>query len=120
MPEVGGFICDPWGNKARIVRATLDIIFTSDWHTADKESKGYVAVGAMELAKVLIEGYTFEPKPEEPKREIPKDGTPVKSINGNPRVFISAGKLEGGCLHVYVAGTFEGDTFSLTTWEVIK
>jgi len=122
MPEVGGFLCDPWGGKARIVSYSAIVIFTSEWCSVSKETEAHVNVGAMELAKVLIEGYTFEPKPEEkPEREIPKEGTLVNvwSDGQKKSIRISAGVNNKG-LGCYVDGRYEGIVAYWLNWEVIK
>lgn len=119
-PEVGGFIKRPNSEySAIVIEITGNVISVTGWSYCGDQNT--IHANSYDIRRVIEDGYTFKPKPEEPKREIPKDGVPVKVNSGsNSTVFISAGKMDGDCLHVYIAGSFSGTTFSTKNWKLIK
>lgn len=113
-PEVGGKLILHNCREYIIRRVDRDILIFSrkDCH---KCNTAYLP----ELIKYPVE---FKPKPEEPKREIPPDGTPVKiDFDGNTFVYISSGTVGlDGDLRCYGSSTFSGNKITFSDWEVIK
>jgi len=122
---IGGFVEDEQGGKAEILQILERIMIIGQWHMNKVDDK-HINGNVLEIASLIKNGYNFLPKPEEPKREIPPDGTPVWILDEGVRkgIRISSGTTQQNCLMCYCDGDMHikrhDSLFPQEEWEVIK